>query len=84
MSSTAAGDAFSRHHVLFFDLALHAPTTSWFARRVLFVPVVGDSFGDIFRDLVGGIASAGGEGGVLNDVVDFLENRVRKKTCTSL
>ena len=83
MSSTAAGDAFSRHRVLFCDLALHAPT-SWFARRVVFVPVVGDSFGDIFRDLVGGIASAGGEGGVLNDVVDFLENRVRKKTCTGL
>ncbi|CAN0442562.1 unnamed protein product, partial [Ectocarpus sp. 13 AM-2016] len=37
---------------------------------------IGDSFGDIFRDLVGGIASVGGRGGVLNDVVDFLENQV--------
>ncbi|CBJ31027.1 Heat shock protein 40 like protein/ DnaJ domain containing protein [Ectocarpus siliculosus] len=37
---------------------------------------IGDSFGDIFRDLVGGIASVGGGGGVLNDVVDFLENQV--------
>eukprot|EP00752_Nemacystus_decipiens_P007963 g7116.t1 len=37
---------------------------------------IDDSFGDIFRDFVGGIASAGGGGGILNDVVDFLENRV--------
>ncbi|CAM9643679.1 unnamed protein product, partial [Laminaria digitata] len=32
-----------------------------------------DSFSDIFRDLFGGITSGGG---VLNDVVDFLEDRV--------
>lgn len=38
-----------------------------------------DSFGDIFRDLFGGIASGGGGGGVLNDVVDFLEDRVRAR-----
>ncbi|CAN0293529.1 unnamed protein product, partial [Ascophyllum nodosum] len=36
---------------------------------------IDDSFGDILRDLFGGITAGGGRG-VLNDLVDFLENRV--------
>lgn len=49
----------------------------WVPARL--VATADDSFGDILRDLFGGIASAGvGGGGVLNDVVDFLEKRVRR------
>lgn len=37
-----------------------------------------DSFADIFGDLFRGVAAVGGGGGILNDVVDFLERGVRK------
>lgn len=43
-----------------------------------FLAPTDDSFGDILKDLFGGVASvaSGGGGGVLKDLVDFLENRV--------
>ncbi|CAM9955415.1 unnamed protein product [Discosporangium mesarthrocarpum] len=40
---------------------------------------IDDSFGDILKDLVGGLRSSGGGRSVLEDVVDFLEIKVGKR-----